>query len=55
MLVVWVSTSKSQPQPTMNSTSAAAPALDSTSLLGYSILQVCTITLALVANSPRIT
>lgn len=45
MLVVWVSTSKSQPQAAPNSTSAAEIALDSTSLLGYSIVQVCTMTM----------
>ena len=49
MLVVWVSTGKSQPLTAVNSTSAAEPAPDSTSLLGYSIVQVCTITLALTA------
>lgn len=41
MLVVWVSTSNSQPQPALE--------LGGTSLLGYSIVQVCKITLFICA------
>ena len=51
MLVVWVSTGKSQPLTAPNSTSAAEAALDSTSLLGYSVVQVCTVMPILTAKS----
>lgn len=42
MLVVWVSTGKSQSQPPLNSSIVAEPALDSTSLLSYSVIKVRT-------------